>query len=54
MAFGRVSMGALTLVFWARYKKIPLPTDKKIWFHLWIVSLLLNVIPGFLFAVAET
>jgi drug/metabolite transporter (DMT)-like permease len=24
------------------------------WFHLWIVSLLLNVIPGYLFAVAET
>ena len=54
VAFGRVSMGALTLVFWARYKKIQLPTDKKIWFHLWIVSLLLNVIPGVLFAVAET
>ena len=47
-------MGALTLVFWARFKKIDLPTDKKIWFHLWIVSLLLNVIPGVLFAVAET
>ena len=54
VAFGRVSLGALTLVFWARYKKIKLPTDKKIWFHLWIVSLLLNVIPGVLFAVAET
>jgi drug/metabolite transporter (DMT)-like permease len=54
VAFGRVSMGALTLVFWARYKKIQLPTDKRIWFHLWIVSLLLNVIPGVLFAVAET
>ena len=54
VAFGRVSLGALTLVFWARFKKIQLPTDKKIWFHLWIVSLLLNVIPGVLFAVAET
>ena len=54
VAFGRVSMGALTLVFWAKYKNIQLPTDKKIWFHLWVVSLLLNVIPGFLFAVAET
>ena len=47
-------MGALTLVFWARYKKIHLPTDKRIWFHLWVISLLLNVIPGVLFAVAET
>ena len=54
VAFGRVSLGALTLVFWARFKKIQLPTDRKIWFHLWIVSLLLNVIPGVLFAVAET
>ncbi len=54
VAFGRVSLGALTLVFWARFKKIPLPTDRKIWFHLWIVSLLLNVIPGVLFAVAQT
>jgi drug/metabolite transporter (DMT)-like permease len=54
VAFGRVSMGALTLVFWARYKKIHLPTDKRIWFHLWVISLLLNVIPGVLFAVAET
>ena len=44
----------MTLVFWARYKKIALPTDKKIWLHLWVISLLLNVIPGVLFAVAET
>ena len=54
VAFGRVSLGALTLVFLARYKKIALPTDKKIWLHLWVISLLLNVIPGVLFAVAET
>ena len=54
VAFGRVSMGALTLVFWAKFKKIDLPRDKKIWLHLWVVSLLLNVIPGVLFAFAET
>lgn len=54
VAFGRVSMGALTLVFWARYKKISLPTDKKLWVHLWVVALLLNVVPGILFAQAET
>ena len=54
VAFGRVSLGALTLVFWAKFKKIKLPTDKKIWLHLWVVSMLLNVIPGVLFAVAET
>jgi drug/metabolite transporter (DMT)-like permease len=54
VAFGRVSLGALTLVFWARYKNIALPTDKKIWAHLWVVAMLLNVIPGVLFAQAET
>ena len=54
VAFGRVSLGALTLVLWARYKGIELPKEKKIWLHLWVVSLLLNVIPGFLFAFAET
>ena len=47
-------MGALTLLFWARYKRIELPKEKKIWIHLWVVSLLLNVIPGVLFAFAET
>jgi len=54
VAFGRVSLGALTLVFWARFKGIQLPKDKKIWIHLWVVALLLNVIPGVLFAFAET
>ncbi len=54
VAFGRVSLGALTLVFWARFKGIDLPSNKKLWLHLWIVSLLLNVIPGVLFAFAET
>lgn len=54
VAFGRVSLGALTLVFWARYKNIALPTDKKVWAHLWVVAMLLNVVPGFLFAQAET
>ena len=54
VAFGRVSLGALTLVFWARYKNIALPTDKKVWAHLWVVAMLLNVVPGVLFAQAET
>ncbi|MEI7540831.1 MAG: DMT family transporter [Actinomycetes bacterium] len=54
VAFGRVSLGALTLVFWARFKGIELPKEKKLWLHLWVVALLLNVIPGLLFAFAET
>lgn len=54
VAFGRVSLGAITLLIWARIKGIALPKSPIIWFHLWIVALLLNVIPGFLFALAET
>jgi drug/metabolite transporter (DMT)-like permease len=54
VAFGRVSLGAITLLMWARFKGISLPKGKSMWFHLWVVALLLNVIPGYLFAVAET
>jgi drug/metabolite transporter (DMT)-like permease len=53
VAFGRVSLGALTLVLWARFKGIALPTGRIMWLHLWVVALLLNVIPGFLFSYAE-
>ena len=54
VAFGRVSLGALTLLIWARIKGIALPKGKAMWFHLWVVALLLNVFPGILFAFAET
>lgn len=54
VAFGRVSLGAITLLMWARFKGISLPKGKSMWFHLWVVALLLNVIPGYLFAVAQT
>jgi hypothetical protein len=54
VAFGRVCLGAVTLLVWARYKEIALPKGKIMWLHLWVVSMLLNVIPGILFAYAET
>jgi drug/metabolite transporter (DMT)-like permease len=54
VAFGRCALGALTLLAWARYKQISLPKSKSLWVHLWVVSMLLNVIPGVLFALAET
>jgi len=54
VAFGRCALGSLTLLAWAKYKKISLPKSKKLWLHLWVVSLLLNAIPGVLFALAET
>jgi drug/metabolite transporter (DMT)-like permease len=53
VVFGRVFLGAITLLVIARYRNINLPTNKRTWFILWIISLLLNVIPGFLFALAE-
>ena len=53
VAFVRCALGALTLLAWARYKGISLPKSKKMIFHLWVVSLLLNVIPGVFFALAE-
>ena len=54
VAFGRCALGAGTLLLWAKYKNIALPKSRKVWAHLWVVSLLLNVIPGVLFALAET
>lgn len=44
-------MALLTI---AKSKKIALPKDKKVWAHLWVIAMLLNVVPGFLFALAET
>ena len=54
VAFGRCALGAATLLVWAKYKKIKLPKSRTLWAHLWVVSLMLNVIPGVLFALAET
>lgn len=54
VAFGRTSLGALALLAISRIKKVALPKDRMIWVHLWVVSMLLNVIPGVLFALAET
>lgn len=54
VAFGRCALGAITLVFIARLRKVELPKEPKIWAHLLVVSLLLNVFPGILFALAET
>jgi len=54
VAFGRCALGALALLVWAKYKGIALPKSKVMLFHLWVVSLLLNVIPGILFALAQT
>lgn len=54
VAFGRCSLGAITLIIISKVRKVELPKDPKIWAHLLVVALLLNVIPGILFALAET
>lgn len=54
VAFIRCALGALTLYIYARVKQINLPHGAKTLFHIWIVSLLLNVFPGIFFALAET
>ena len=54
VAFVRCALGAITLYGFARYRKIALPRNKKALFHIWVVSLLLNVFPGIFFALAET
>ena len=54
VAFGRCSLGAITLIIVAKARKVELPKDPKIWGHLLVVAMLLNVVPGILFALAET
>lgn len=53
VAFGRCALGSMTLLLIAKVRGISLPTERRTWFILWIVSLLLNVFPGILFAFAE-
>jgi drug/metabolite transporter (DMT)-like permease len=54
VAFVRCALGAATLYLYSLYKKIELPRGVKPLFHIWVVSLLLNVFPGIFFALAET
>ena len=54
VAFGRCALGALALLIYLKLKGLTLVRDRKMIGHLWIVSLLLNVIPGIFFAWAET
>jgi drug/metabolite transporter (DMT)-like permease len=53
VAFGGVALGALTLVTYARVRKIAFPREIKTWAHLTFPALTLNVIPGYLFPLAE-
>src|SRR3984957_7327351 len=54
VAFGRCALGALTLVIISSVRRIALPREFIVWCHLWVVAMCLNIVPGVLFAVAET
>lgn len=54
VAFGRCALGAITLLIILKIKRLKLPPLGRVWLHLWLISFLLNSIPGVLFALAET
>ncbi len=53
VAFGRCALGAITLLIYAKVRRISFPRERHIWLKLWFVALVLNIIPGILFAFAE-
>jgi len=53
VAFVRCALGAITLLIVVKLMKINLPKEKSTWYKLWVVAMLLNVIPGILFAYAQ-
>ena len=54
VAFVRCALGALALLIYAKLRGISLPKDHMVRFHLWVVAIFINVIPGIFFALAET
>ena len=54
VAFVRCSLGAITLLIIAKMRGYSLPKDRKAHFHIWVVAIFLNVIPGIFYALAET
>lgn len=53
VVWGRLALGALTLLAMSAVTRSPLPKDPRLWGHLLVVSLLLCVFPFTLFAWAE-
>ena len=53
VTFVRCALGAITLLIFAKARKVELPQGKSIWKKLWVVAMLLNVVPGVLFAFAQ-
>jgi drug/metabolite transporter (DMT)-like permease len=53
VAFIRCALGAITLLIILRIRNAKLPKGKSVWRKLWVVAMLLNVVPGVLFAFAQ-
>lgn len=53
VAFGRIALGALTLLAVIRVRGERLPRDPRVWGHLAVVGALMNAVPFTLFAVGE-
>jgi drug/metabolite transporter (DMT)-like permease len=53
VTFVRCALGAITLLIFSKARKVELPKGKAIWKKLWVVAMLLNVVPGVLFAFAQ-
>jgi len=53
VTFVRCALGAITLLIFAKARNVELPKGKAIWKKLWVVAMLLNVVPGVLFAFAQ-
>ncbi len=54
VAFMRCALGAVTLLIVAALRRVALPKVLIVWCHLWVVAMCLNIVPGILFALAET
>lgn len=54
VAFGRLLVGALTLLTVSAAARVRLPRSRQTWRHLAVVALLLNSVPFTLFAIGET
>jgi len=53
VTFIRCALGAITLLIILRIRNAKLPKGKSVWRKLWVVAMLLNVVPGVLFAFAQ-
>jgi drug/metabolite transporter (DMT)-like permease len=53
VTFVRCALGAITLMIFAKARKVGLPKGKSIWRKLWVVAMLLNVVRGVFFAFAQ-